>query len=229
MRTRKRLQYVREDANGTVFYRAKRKREMALIAPSPAGGYDLVYVKDKIKRTATAMRLQEAKDACEAMRSAPPRRNPLPSWVGGKAFWWGAGVGAAIAATAAILMEKNASAQVPKTPALPGAGGSSGASSGASPSATSSPASSNPATVAPLAADEDTQELTWNGGPLALSLPLNVGTSWVSVNGSTSGVNATGPLYLPANPVGTWTIVYNTADGPVTTTVTITALPGASV
>ncbi len=214
MRPKKRLQFTRfEDADGSLVYRAKRKREMALITPSAQGGYDVTYIRDKQKQRVVTTHLAEAKECCEAMRSIP-RRNPLPSWMtspGAKRFWIGAGLGAAVAAVATLLVQKSAAA------ASSGSAGSTGASG-----TTPAPLVPSPGTPAAATTTEafqlttdDTQSFGWDGkSTVSLVLPPGA-TGWVSVTppgGAASSVTgtaaATGALQLPNPPTGTWTIVY---------------------
>lgn len=220
MRTKKRLKYVREETfDGLSVYRAKRKKELALIVPRPEGGYAVALHSEKCKQRTIAPTIADAKHVVEAMRVAAPRRNPIARVMpSSKSLWWAAG-GAAVAIVATMWFENRANAET-----KPGGGGGGG-------SIPAPPPVNPPATqVHVTLSTNPTQSTSWNGGTMFVDLPAGA-TGWVSVaqnGGAPLTTNAAGalltpdPLQLPANPRGTYGIVYTGPGGDKTTTLTVT-------
>jgi hypothetical protein len=192
VRVKKRLRFVREETpSGDVVYRAKRKRELAVITPRPrelGGGYDLAVQTDRTKRTIEVATIAEAREAAEAMRYAPAQRNPLAlPKMPGPTFWWGAGLGAAVAVGLTVWLEGRANAQTaPLPPALPPGPG-----------------------VTALLTGAASQSVASGGREVTVSLPS--GSQWVSFAGQ--NVNGSGPITIPAPAAGTYDAAYIATGG----------------
>lgn len=221
MRTKKRLKYVREETSqGLAVYRAKRKTEVALIVPRPEGGYAVALHSEKCKQRTIAPTIADAKHVVEAMRLAAPRKNPIARVMpSSKSLWWAAG-GAAVAIAATMWFENRANAATGPGP-VPNGGGSIPAPPPVNPPGTQ---------VHVVLSTNPTQSTSWNGGTMFVDLPPGA-TGWVSVaqnGGPPITTNAAGalltpdPLQLPANPRGTYVILYTGPGGDKTTTLTVT-------